>query len=205
MSGRAAKPRAAILRAARPRATVVLIGMRGVGKSTVGRALAARLGLSFVDLDRRIERDAGATVARIFREQGETRFRALETEALRAEALRGEALRGEAMRAAAPGSRGFVLATGGGIVERRENDAHLRGLGTIVWLQADLATIRARVASSRGRPALLGADPARELRRLAARRAPRYRALADLVVRCGGATPKVLAERIARRVSSLPS
>jgi len=181
---RVAKPRPAhvVTRGSR---NVVLIGMRGVGKTTVGRALASRFGIEFVDLDAVIEAGDGRTVARIFEAEGEEFFRRREHLALREVA-------------ALP--RPYVCSTGGGVVEREENFAWLRRAGTIVWLQGSIRTLKRRLASDARRPALTGKSVVAELAALLRRRGPRYRALADFSIRCGRDTPATIAARIAVRM-----
>jgi shikimate kinase len=163
---------------------IVLVGIRGAGKSTLGAALARRLRRPFVDLDREIERRAGQRVATIFARAGEARFRALESAALRAVVAR--ARRGEPL----------VIATGGGVVERAENLPLLRRAGIVVWLQCGAARVARRLAASRARPSLTGKPVAQEVRALLARRAPRYRQVATLILRAGSSTPEELVERL---------
>jgi shikimate kinase len=145
---------------------VVLVGMMGTGKSSVGRRLAHRLGRDLVDSDEQVERRTGRTVAEIFRADGEAAFRALESEVL-AEALASE--------------RPAVVAAAGGTVMDPENRRRIREGGFVVWLRADPSTLESRVRSGLHRP-LLDEDPAGVLRRLASQRAPLYAEVADLVV-----------------------
>lgn len=183
---RVAKPRSAHV-VTRGSGNVVLIGMRGVGKTTVGRALAARLGIEFIDLDAVIEAGDGRAVARIFEAEGEEFFRRLEHLALREVAAR---------------TKRYVCATGGGVVEREENVAWLRRAGNIVWLQGSNSTLKRRLENDARRPALLGKSVVSELAALLRRRGPRYRALADFSIRCGRDTPAQIAARIASRIAS---
>ncbi len=139
---------------------VVLVGFMCSGKSTVGPALAARLGWEHLDLDREIERAEGRSVARIFAEDGEPRFREMEARATEALAGRDR----------------IVLSPGGGWVL---NPALLErlGPGTLsVWLQVAPETVVARSAAAPGeRPLLRGPDPLAAVRRLLAEREPLYR------------------------------
>ncbi len=158
-----------------------LIGMRGAGKSVVGRAAARRLGLPFLDLDRAVERAARLSVRAIFARRGEAGFRRLEERALRA------------LRGGGP----HVVATGGGIVERAACRALLRECGFAVWLQVAPAELKKRLGRGRRRPSLSGRAPAVEAGVLLRRRGPLYREAAAAVLRCGRARPAVLAERAA--------
>ena len=100
------------------RKPVLLIGMMGCGKSTVGRLLAERMHLPLIDLDEEIARAAGKTIPEIFAQEGEAGFRARETAALERALARGDG----------------VIATGGGIVTRAENIRMMREKGVVVWL-----------------------------------------------------------------------
>lgn len=146
---------------------IVLIGMPGCGKTTVGRALAERLGRAFVDLDEEIVRRAGRSIPDIFARDGEDAFRALETRAVR-----------EA------GSRtGLVISTGGGVVTRKENRDPLRQNGVIVHLTRPLAAL-----PTGGRPVSQSTD----LAVLWQRRAPLYAAFADLTADNSGPLERTL-------------
>ena len=136
---------------------VVLIGMPGCGKSTVGRLLAKRLGKEFVDLDALITQQAGKPIPEIFAQEGEDAFRALETQIVREAGTR----------------TGCVLSTGGGVVTRRENYAPLHQNGVIVHLMRELEKL-----PKKGRPVSLRSD----LSELWQRREPMYRAFADLTI-----------------------
>jgi shikimate kinase len=119
---------------------IVLIGMMGTGKSTVGSLLAAKTGKTFVDLDQRIVREAGRSIPDIFAAEGEAYFRDLESAALR------NTLQ----------EQGIVLATGGGAVLREANRLAMRGGGLVVALQATADEILARVGEDPNRPLLTG-------------------------------------------------
>lgn len=119
---------------------IVLIGMMGTGKSTVGSLLAAKTGKTFVDLDQRIVREAGRSIPDIFAAEGEAYFRDLESAALR------NTLQ----------EQGIVLATGGGAVLREANRLAMRGGGLVVALQATADEILARVGEDPNRPLLAG-------------------------------------------------
>ena len=145
--------------------TIALVGLMGVGKSTVGRRLAKRLGLPFADGDIEIEGEARMSVSDIFARLGEAEFRA------------GEA---RVMRRLLEGPR-RVLATGGGAMLNPETQALMRARAVTVWMRADLEIVAERVKRRDTRPLLRGADTLETLRRLAEARYPVY-AAADLVV-----------------------
>jgi shikimate kinase len=146
---------------------LVLVGMMGTGKTTVGTRLAERLRRPLVDSDALIEATTGRTVREIFLDDGEEAFRALETAALVG-----------ALGADAP----LVVAAAGGVVLREQNRrALLDADAVVVWLRADPSLLVDRVGSGDHRP-LLDGDPAGTLQRMFVERAPWYREVADAVV-----------------------
>ena len=171
---------------ARPR-HLVLVGLMGAGKSTVGPRCAKRLGRPFVDTDEVIASAAGMSVAELFAREGEPAFRALERDAV-----------AEAGAAIVPS----VIAVGGGAVVDAENRRLLREAGFVVWLRANPAQLAARVGDGRGRPLLdqapLG-DTAATLAGLEARRRSAYEAAAHTTVDTDGlAVAAVVDEVLAR-------
>lgn len=149
------------LRPARP---VVLVGMMGCGKTAVGTALAARLGVPFRDTDEALVAAARMTIAEIFDRDGEAFFRARESEVLGRLLTEG------------PG----VVSTGGGAFLREGNRALIRRLGVSVWLKADAELLWSRVRHRTTRPLLMTDDPKATLLELLRERTPSYEA-ADLV------------------------
>jgi shikimate kinase len=148
------------------RRSIVLIGMMGVGKSSVGRRLAARLSIPFNDADTEIENAAKMTIAEIFARHGESYFRSGEARVI--------------ARLLESGQQ--VLATGGGAFMNPETRALIKLKGVSIWLRADFDVLLRRTSKRRGdRPLLQTDDPEETLRRLLAEREPTY-ALADLVV-----------------------
>ncbi|ABE61380.1 shikimate kinase [Nitrobacter hamburgensis X14] len=145
--------------------SLVLVGMMGAGKSTIGRRLATRLAMRFVDADAEIERAAGMSIPEIFETHGEPHFRDGEARVI-ARLLSGGPL---------------VLATGGGAVLREETRARIRERAISIWLKADAEVILRRVRRRADRPLLQTADPAATIGRLIAEREPVYQ-LADIMV-----------------------
>jgi shikimate kinase len=136
---------------------VFQVGMMGAGKTTVGRTLARRLKLRFVDSDHEIEARCGVKIPVIFEIEGEAGFRAREAQAIAELTLLD----------------GIVLATGGGVVLGAENRRLLAAHGTVVYLRATPEHLYERVRQDRNRPLLATGDPLERLRALANRLAPR--------------------------------
>ena len=145
---------------------IVLVGLMGSGKSTVGRITAQNLGFGFVDTDQIIIEAAGRSIPDIFASEGEAGFRKREAEALQS----------------LLGRQGLVIATGGGIVTQTQNLAILKKLGYVVWLNADPGTLHHRTARSDDRPLLKQGDPAETLRKLYEARRARYAQVCDLKI-----------------------
>ena len=145
--------------------SIVLVGMMGVGKSTIGRRLAARLKLPFVDADTEIEAAAGMTIPEIFERHGEPYFRDGETRVI-ARLLDGGPL---------------VLATGGGAFMREETRARIAAKAVSIWLRADHDVIMRRVRRRADRPLLQTPDPEGTVTRLLSEREPIYQN-ADLTI-----------------------
>jgi len=148
------------------RGNLFLVGLPGAGKSTLGRSLARRLGMPFVDADTELERRLGVTIPTIFEIEGEAAFRDREEASLAELVVR----------------TGIVLATGGGAVIRPANRERLKANGTVVYLHAEPATLRERTRKSHHRPLLNTADPFARLMELYAQRDQLYREVADVVL-----------------------
>ena len=175
---------------------IALIGMRGVGKTSLGRALARELACGFVDLDEAIAwsdsegccAEHVSDVAHVIERLGWDGFREREAQELR--------------RVLAAGGR-LVLATGGGVVERADNREHLSRCARCVWLRQDLDVVRARLrAAPNARPSLTGAAPEVELDELWRRREPWYREIASVTLDAGDASPAQLAKLLATRLAA---
>ena len=168
--------------------SIVLIGMMGAGKSTVGAVLQRRTGIPCIDLDDVMEEKAGASIAEIFTREGESGFRDLESKIL----------------ADVPTSLRAIIVTGGGIVQRPENQAKLRQLGTIVWLDADPEILFARATENRLRPLLASAeDPKKTFTELLLKRRPIYQQLARLRIDTNGLSQVEAADKVLREIAAL--
>ncbi len=146
--------------AARLDRSVVLVGMMGVGKTTVGRKLAGMLGLPFVDADEEIERAAHMAIAEIFAQYGEAHFRDGERRVI--------------ARLVGQGSARKVLATGGGAFVDPDTRKLILNHAATVWIDSDLDTLVERVSRKDNRPLLRNGNPREILARLHAERAPLY-------------------------------
>lgn len=167
MSGQVAQPAASSI--PRPTRTIALVGLMGVGKSTVGRRLAQRIDLPFIDGDEAIEAAARMTVSDIFGQLGEAEFRAGEARVMR-RLLDGPPV---------------VLATGGGAVLNPSTRSLMKERATTVWLRAELPVVAARVQRRDTRPLLRGKDPLEALSAMAEVRYPLYAEAADVTVDVG--------------------
>jgi CMP/dCMP kinase len=158
----------------------VLVGMMGTGKTTVGRLVAERVGMEFIDVDELIVERAGKPIPAIFDEGGEDAFRRCETEALRQLLSASNA----------------VIATGGGIVIRGENRRLLREIGAVFWLDAPPDALLDRIGNDPNRPMLRGGDPLKRLEALAGERREFYADVSDYHLDTTEFTPEEIAERI---------
>jgi shikimate kinase len=149
---------------------ISLVGLPGVGKSTIGRRLAGRLGLALLDCDSLVEARLGEAIAPFFEREGEAAFRDHETIVL------GEALGGD----------DAVVATGGGVVVREANRRLLRERTVCVYLHAHPQALFARLRRNTRRPLLRVADPQARIVELASERDPLYRECASVVVETEG-------------------
>ena len=148
------------------RGNLFLVGLMGAGKTTLGRQVARRLHLPFLDADIELEHRLGVTIATIFEIEGEQAFRDRE----------------EALIDELTDRRNVVLATGGGAVTRENSRRALSERGTVVYLHATPATLYDRVRTARNRPMLKVDDPLARLSALYAERDPLYRSVADHVL-----------------------
>ncbi len=164
---------------------LILIGYRATGKSSVGRLLSDRLKWPLADTDEMIQEKAGRTIPEIVEQEGWDYFRELEKETVK--------------RVSAFDRQ--IIATGGGVVLDRENTTRLRATGRLVWLQADVDTIQARLAADDFRPPLEGKDSSYEVAGLLEKRRPAYTRAAHISIDTTGVSPASVAEKI---LDSLP-
>lgn len=161
------------------RRPIVLVGLMGSGKTTIGKRIASALGVTFTDSDAEIERRTGSSVAELFADRGEPAFRALEADLI-----------AELIESPEAG----VIATGGGAVLDPATRARLVG-ATVIWLRATPAVLVHRIAVDGTRP-LLADDPRAALQRLAEEREPLYREVADVRVEVDHVPRKLVAEQV---------
>ncbi|TCL09246.1 shikimate kinase [Shimia isoporae] len=160
--------------------TVVMVGMMGAGKTAVGRAVAAKLGVPFIDSDAEIEKAANMTIAEIFERDGEPFFRRKETQVI--ERLLEE--------------ERCILSTGGGAFLSEENRMMIADKGVAVWLDADVDLLWSRVRHKDTRPLLRTPDPRKTLEEIFAQRVPFY-SQAELPVKAvAGLSIEEMADRV---------
>jgi shikimate kinase len=167
--------------------SIVLIGMMGAGKSSVGRALERRTGLARLDTDEAVAAQFGISIAEIFEKHGEEKFRDTETETL---------------RNLAP-DRAAIIVTGGGIVVRTENVDLLKRLGTVVWLNSDETTLFERASRRNTRPLLQNDNPRAVFSELLRKRSPLYKAVADFEIDTSKLNHDEVAETILSKMEEL--
>jgi len=180
--------REAAIRARLGAKSIVLIGMPGCGKSALGRRLAPRLELPFVDVDEEIERAAGKSIKEIFADHGEAYFRDGERRVI--------------ARLLASGPQ--VMATGGGALLNEETRANIRRSGISVWVKADVALLVRRVTKRNSRPLFEGRDAETVVRDLMKARYPVYAAVADLVVESRDVPHEVIVSEIVEALAQSP-
>lgn len=167
------------------RKSLVLVGMMGAGKTSVGRILAGKLGLPFLDADAEIETAAQSTIEEIFARDGEAAFRSGEQRVI-ARLLEGPVA---------------VIATGGGAFMHSETRRRIAERGISIWLRADLELLLKRVARRKDRPLLKNGDMRQTLVRLLAEREPIY-AEADIAVDSGEHSAELVADKVVAALES---
>ena len=163
---------------------VFLVGPMGSGKSAVGRQLAQRLGLEFIDSDEEIEARTGVDISYIFEREGEDGFRQREAEVIDAITRR----------------EGVLVSTGGGAILDAGTRERLRARGRVVYLRTSVDQQLARTRRSNDRPLLNNDDPRGTLERLLEQRAPLYAEVAEIVVDTDGRKVKTVVDQICRQL-----
>lgn len=166
---------------------LILVGMMGSGKTTMGRSLARHLGKTFVDSDEEIQKRAGVTVSHIFDIEGEEGFRQRESAAIHDLARRDN----------------MVLATGGGVVLSAQNRALLQQNGIVIYLKAGVHDLWQRTRHDRNRPLLQTGDPRAKLTELYRQRDPLYQQVADIVIHSGKQSAHALMLRLVDEIEML--
>ncbi len=159
---------------------IVLIGMRGSGKTAVGKLLAEKLGKQFIEMDELIVQKMGMSIPEIVSKHGWDKFREVEAEVCREVAQLDDA----------------VNATGGGVVTRQENIRELRKKGKLVWLDVSLDTLLRRIGDDPNRPSLTGKSQREDMETTLKERRPIYERAADYIIDTEDKTPKEITEVI---------
>lgn len=165
---------------------LILVGMMGSGKTTVGRALARQLGKQFVDSDEEIQRRTGVTIPHIFDVEGEAGFRQRESAAIADLVMRNN----------------IVLATGGGAVLAEQNRELLHQNGLVIYLRASVHDLWQRTRNDRNRPLLQTGDPRAKLTELFQQRDPLYTEVADIVMPSSKQSVHTLVQKLADEIAA---
>ncbi len=165
--------------------TIILIGMPGSGKTTIGKNLARLLQKPFVDLDQQIEQRCGVKIPVIFEIEGEAGFRKRETAVLEEVMAQDD----------------ILLATGGGAILSEENRQRLSAGGRVIYLKASVEDLYRRTSRDRGRPLLAGTDPKKRLTELMTARAPLYGSIADITIETGTGSITSVVQKIIQYIA----
>ena len=171
-----------------PTNNIFLVGLMGSGKTTIGRSLAKKLNLRFVDADQEIESRTGASIPLIFEIEGEASFRQREADVIRD----------------LTAQQGIVLATGGGAVLNANSRRLLRERGTVIYLRATVASIIQRTSHDKNRPLLQTADPKAKIEELSRERAPLYQEVAHIIIETGRPNVHSVVQNILSQLQSNP-
>jgi shikimate kinase/3-dehydroquinate synthase len=169
--------------------SIFLVGLMGSGKTTIGRALAKKLNMRFIDSDHEIEARTGTTIPVIFEVEGEASFRQREADVIRDLSALDD----------------IVLATGGGAVLLPENRAFLKSRGTVVYLRTGITQILQRTGKDKNRPLLQTPDPRKRLEEMSRQREPLYREVADIVIETGRPNLQYLVYAIMSQINAKAS
>ena len=167
--------------------TIILVGMMGAGKTTVGKLLAKQLGKTFIDSDEEIQRRTGVTIPHIFDVEGEAGFRMRESGVIQ-ELLKQD---------------NIVLATGGGAIISAQNRAMMKQNGLVVYLKSSVHDLWQRTRHDHNRPLLQTENPRARLQELHDQRDPLYMEAADMVIHTGKQSVQVLLERLQKKLEEL--
>lgn len=159
---------------------IILVGLMGAGKSTIGRNLAKRLNKEFYDSDRVIEERTGVDIATIFEIEGEQGFRDREVQVIEELCL----------------MKDIVLATGGGVILREENRTNLKKHGHVIYLCTTAELLYSRIRFDKSRPLMQTNNPLDTLKNLLEKREPFYKEVSDLVITTGKQKATVIVKRI---------
>ncbi|QTR48114.1 shikimate kinase [Thiothrix litoralis] len=166
---------------------IILVGLMGAGKSTIGRHLARRLNLTFYDSDKVVEERTGVSIPTIFAVEGEAGFREREEQVI-------------AELTALPNT---LIATGGGSVLRDINREHIKAGGTVIYLRASAEQLFQRIRHDKTRPLMQTANPMQTLRDLLKAREPLYMEVADLIMPTGKQKVNVILRDIHAKLKQL--
>lgn len=164
--------------------SIIFIGIMGSGKTTIGKKIAQIMDYDFIDTDQEIERITGMKVSEIFKKEGELRFRSEETLALKRIGKEAPA----------------VIATGGGIVLKKENRDIIKNMGIVVYLDADVDVITERVSRNKNRPLLREGNIREKVQKLSEERKNLYLEIADIVIDTGSDKFENLLVKIERKI-----
>lgn len=164
---------------------IYLIGMMGSWKTTAGKLLAEKLGLSFTDIDDKIKEEEGKSIREIFEQEGKQYFRELETEMLKKVSK----------------SRNSIIATGGGIILNETNREIMTRTGFVIMLEANPESIAQRINNVKKRPVLQSDQPLLpQLESIWSERKPFYEKAADITIETNDLTPAMVVEKLAKTV-----
>ncbi|RXZ33911.1 3-dehydroquinate synthase [Oxalobacteraceae bacterium CAVE-383] len=169
--------------------SIFLVGLMGSGKTTIGRALAKKLNMRFIDSDHEIESRTGASIPVIFEVEGEASFRQREADVIRDLTAMDN----------------IVLATGGGAVLLPENRAFLKSRGTVIYLRTGITQILQRTGKDKNRPLLQTPDPRKRLEEMSRQREPLYREVAHVVIETGRPNLQYLVHAIMSQINVKPA
>ncbi|MBJ6609330.1 MAG: shikimate kinase AroK [Candidatus Thiothrix moscowensis] len=169
------------------RNNIILVGLMGAGKSTIGRQLARRMNLTFYDSDKVIEERTGVSIPHIFEVEGEAGFRDREAQVI----------------ADLAAMSGILLATGGGSILRESNRQHLKASGYVIYLRASAEQLFQRIRQDKNRPLMQTANPLQTLRDLLKVREPLYLEVADMVIPTGKQKVNLILREIENKLKQL--